>query len=40
MENIIQEYRILVESLPGKIKNSSFKPQAIMKMSGIPSATF
>lgn len=40
MEQILQDYRKLIEELPEKIKNSNFKPQAIIKLTSIPSATF
>ena len=40
MEQIVQDYRKLVLNLPEKIKKSSFKPKAFIKMLQIPSATF
>ncbi len=40
MESVLQEYRKLIEDLPEKIKQSHFKPQAIIKLTSIPSATF
>jgi len=40
MEQILQDYRKLIEELPEKIKKSNFKPQAIIKLTSIPSATF
>ena len=40
MEILLHEVRILLDSLPAKIKKSNFKPQALIKMTGIPSATF
>tara|TARA_B110000967_G_C18880067_1_gene560529 strand:+ start:919 stop:1203 length:285 start_codon:yes stop_codon:yes gene_type:complete len=40
MEILLHEVRILLDSLPSKIKKSNFKPQALIKMTGIPSATF
>ena len=40
MELLLQETRKLIDSLPEKIKKSAFKPKSIMKMTGIPSATF
>lgn len=40
MEQLLHDCRILIESLPEKIKKSAFKTQSIIKMSGIPSATF
>ena len=40
MEFLLHEVRVLLDSLPAKIKKSNFKPQALIKMTGIPSATF
>ena len=40
MEILLHEVRILLDSLPTKIKKSNFKPQALIRMTGIPSATF
>jgi len=40
MESLLHDMRILLDSLPAKIKKSNFKPQAIIKMTGMPSATF
>ena len=40
MEILLHEVRILLNSLPTKIKKSNFKPQAFIRMTGIPSATF
>ena len=40
MEILLHEVRILLNSLPTKIKKSNFKPQALIRMTGIPSATF
>ena len=40
MELLLQEVRILLDSLPQKIKESNFKTSALVKMTGIPSATF
>jgi len=40
MDILLHEVRILLDSLPAKIKKSNFKPQALIKMTGIPSATF
>lgn len=40
MEQILQDYRKLIEELPEKIKKSNFKTQAIIKLTSIPSATF
>lgn len=40
MEKIVQDYRKLITDLPAKIKKSSFKPKAYIKMLEIPSATF
>ena len=40
MEFLLHEVRILLDSIPAKITKSNFKPQALIKMTGIPSATF
>ena len=40
MEILLHEVRILLNSLATKIKKSNFKPQALIRMTGIPSATF
>lgn len=40
MHHIVQDYRNLLDELPAKIKKSTFKPKAFIKMLNIPSATF
>ena len=40
MELLLQEMRVLLDSLPQKIKKSNFKTASLIKMTGIPSATF
>ena len=40
MQFLLQEVRVLLDSLPQKIKKSNFKTASLIKMTGIPSATF
>ena len=40
MNKIVQDYRKLLDDIPAKVKKSSFKPKAFIKMLEIPSATF